>query len=191
VQRQVMMMGPIQMVNEGPCGQCTGSGKIPSGACYVCSGNKTIKQEKTLDVRIEPGMRAGEVLVFNNECSDDPNFDEPGDVHFVLQEAAGDEKWVRKGDDLATDVSVCLRESLLGCTKVLQGHPGFPDGLPVEIPAGVVNLEVVPVSGKGMPKREGGFGNLQLTVRVQIRQSEKAALQNNQPLLEAIFPKEE
>lgn len=191
IQRQVMMMGPLQMVNEGPCMQCTGSGKIPSGACYVCSGNKTIKQEKVLDVRIEPGMRVGEVLIFTNECSDDPNFEEPGDVHFILQEAAGDERWVRKEDNLATDVSINLRESLLGCNKTLQGHPGFPDGLSVEIPGGTQNLEVLSIAEKGMPKKSGGFGSLLLTVRVVVAPKEKESLEKNKPLLEAIFPKEE
>jgi DnaJ-class molecular chaperone len=175
------------MVNEGPCHDCNGEGKKPSGNCYLCGGKKTMPQEKELSVRIEPGMKPGEVLVFPKECSDDPNFDEPGDVHFKLQEADGDEGWTRKGDDLETQVTVSFQESLLGCTKGLQGHPGFP-GLEITVPVGTLNGETVTVTGKGMPKKgTGEFGVLRCHVNVTISEKDKEILQRNKPMIQAMF----
>lgn len=187
VVRQIMQMGPIQMVNEGPCHDCMGEGKKASGACYVCSGKKTKPQEKELEVKIEPGMKPGEILIFANECSDDPNFEEPGDVHFLLQEADGDEGWTRKGDDLETDVHITLRDSLLGCSKMLQGHPGFPEGLSILVPCGVQNGEVIKIADRGMTKKEGGYGTLHVKINLTITEKEKEALVNNQPILSAMF----
>lgn len=186
--RQVIQMGPMQMINEGPCPPCQGAGRKPSGACYMCGGKKLKNQEKVLDVKIEPGMRPGEVLVFHNECSDDPSFDEPGDVHFVLQEASGDEEWSRKGDDLETLVTLTLGESLLGCSKQLKGHPGFPDGLEINIPQGLTNDELLRIPDKGMSKKAGlGFGFLICRIRIQISLAEKEILARNKTLLTVMF----
>lgn len=185
--RQIMQMGPIQMVNEGPCRECSGAGKIASGNCYKCGGKKTLPEEKTLEVKIEPGMKPGEVLVFPKACSDDPSFDEPGDVHFVLQEAEGDAGWIRKGDDLHTTIGITYAESLLGSKITVQGHPGYKDGLEVSIPCGIVNREVMCIKEKGMTKRQGGFGDLYVEVLFHCSEEGKAILERNKPLLQAMF----
>jgi DnaJ-class molecular chaperone len=165
-----------------------GQGKKASGNCYVCSGKKTRSQEKTIDVKIEPGMVPGDVLVFPNECSDDPNYEEPGDVHFLLQDAAGDDGWMRKGDDLETQVKLTLGESLLGCSKKLEGHPGYPEGLEVVLPMGVQNGEVVNFQAKGMPKKgTKEMGVLRCRVIVTVSEKEKEKLSNNYVVLKAMF----
>lgn len=185
--RQVMMMGPIQMVNEGPCNECQGEGKKPSGACYMCSGKKTKLQEKTLQVKIEPGMKVGEVLLFANESSDDPNYMEAGDVQFVLQEADGDYGWTRKGDDLETQVELTLGDSLLGCTKTLKGHPGYSSGLEIQVPPGFTNGEVLTVKDKGMMKRGGGVGTLHCKLHIRVTDKDRERLKQHESVLKAIF----
>jgi DnaJ family protein A protein 2 len=187
VVRQVMMMGPIQAINEGPCRDCMGQGKKPSGNCYVCSGKKTKVQEKTIDVKIEAGMKPGEVLVFPKECSDDPSYEEPGDVHFLLQDAAGDDGWTRKGDDLETHCAMTLVESLLGCSKTLQGHPGYPDGLEIQIPLGAQNGEVLVVQEKGMKRKGAGFGALHCKLHISVTDKDREVLKRNEPMLKAMF----
>ena len=187
VVRQMMMMGPIQMVNEGPCRECNGVGKKAAGNCYVCSGKKTRPEEKKIEVRIEAGMKPGEVLVFSKECSDDPQYEEPGDVHILLQEASGDEGWDRKGDDLETQLTLTLAESLLGCTKTLAGHPGYPDGLTIQIACGVQNNKTVIYPEKGMVKKGGGFGNLHCKIHISVTDKDRDALKRNEPILKAMF----
>lgn len=188
VVRQIMSMGPIQMVNEGPCRDCMGAGKKASGACYVCGGKKTKAQEKTIEVKIEPGFLPGEVLVFPKECSDDPNYEEPGDVHLLLQEAAGDDGWVRKAEDLETQVTISFAESLLGCKKTLKGHPGYESGLELNLPVGVANGELLAYPGKGMPRKGGKeMGTLRCRVTVTVSEKEKEVLQRNAIMLQAMF----
>ena len=186
--RQIVSMGPIQMVNEGPCRDCNGIGKKPTGNCYVCGGSKTRPEEKKIDVKIEPGMKAGEVLVFPKECSDDPNYEEPGDFHIVLQEAAGDDGWDRKGDDLETQLSLTLSESLLGCTKVLTGHPGFPEGLTIQVQCGVQHNKIIVYQEKGMIKKgTTTYGNLHCKIHISVTDKDREILKRNEPLLKAMF----
>jgi DnaJ family protein A protein 2 len=187
VVRQVVMMGPIHMVNEGPCRDCNGIGKKASGNCYVCSGKKTRPEEKKIEVRIEPGMKPGEVLVFSKECSDDPNYETPGDVHILLQEASGDDGWDRKGDDLETQLTLTLMESLLGCTKTLMGHPGYPEGLTIQIGCGVQNNKTIIYPEKGMVKKGGGFGNLHCKIHISVTDKDREVLSRNQVVLKAMF----
>ncbi len=187
VVRQMMMMGPIHMVNEGPCRDCNGVGKKPSGNCYVCSGKKTRPEEKKITVKIEPGMKPGEILTFAKECSDDPNYEEPGDVQILLQEANGDDGWDRKGDDLETQLTLNLQESLLGCEKTLMGHPGYPNGLTIQIACGVQNNKTVIYQDRGMIKKGGGSGNLYCKIHINVSDKDREILKRNEPILKAMF----
>jgi DnaJ-class molecular chaperone len=132
-------------------------------------------------------MKPGEVLIFQNECSDDPNYDEAGDVHFVLQEAAGDDGWVRKGDDLETSITITFVESLLGCSKQLKGHPGYPHGLTLTIPPVSLNSEVLKLTEKGMARKDGTLGVLFCKLQVIVGTQDRERVVRNQPLIEAIF----
>jgi DnaJ-class molecular chaperone len=183
------MIGPGMMVQmQGPCEACQGEGKKGSGSCNSCGGKKFKTQERILNVKIEKGMRHGDVLVFEKACSDDPNFDTPGDVHFVLQEADEDLEWKREGNNLRAKIHINLRESLLGCKKVLQNHPGFMQGFDVEVPPGTQNEEVLTLKGKGMPLRgKSEFGDVFITVKVVASGKEKEILEKNKIILESLF----
>lgn len=190
VMSRMAMMGPGMMVQmQGPCDACQGEGKKGTGTCSTCNGKKFKTQEKVLNVKIEKGMRHGDVLVFENACSDDVNYDRPGDVHFVLQEADEEIDWKRDGSNLRAKISISLRESLLGCKKIIDNHPGFMHGFDVEIPSGTQNDDVLTLKGKGMPIRDkkGEFGDVLITVKVTATAKEKEILEKNKIILESLF----
>jgi DnaJ family protein A protein 2 len=189
VTNRVAMMGPgMVMQMQGPCEACHGEGKKGNGNCTVCAGKKFKTQEKILHVKIEKGMRHGDVLVFENACSDDLNFDTPGDVHFVLQEADEDIEWKREGNNLRAKLIITLRESLVGCKKVIDNHPGFMHGFDVEVPPGTQNEEILTLKGKGMPVRgKSEFGDVMITVKVVASVKEKEVLEKNKIILESLF----
>lgn len=187
---RMAMVGPGMMVQmQGPCDQCNGEGKKASGQCSLCQGKKFKTQERILTVKIEKGMRQGDVLAFEKACSDDLQFDQPGDVHFVLQEADEDIEWKRDGNTLRSKVSITLRESLVGTSKTIPKHPGFPQGFEVEIPVGTQNGEVLLHKGKGMPLRSSktDFGDAFITVNVVAVAKEKEVLEKNKIILESLF----
>ena len=72
--RQIIQMGPIQMMNHGPCPACQGKGEQTLGQCNGCQGRGLLPEEKTLDIKIEPGMTSGNTVVFPGMCSAHPGF---------------------------------------------------------------------------------------------------------------------
>ena len=190
--KQVVQMGPMQMLSQGPCPTCRGKGEKNVGQCDGCQGRGLLPDEKTLDIKIEPGMMSGNTVVFSGMCSDHPGFTESGDVTVVLREAEeeGDAaSWLREGNKLKTSTKLTLSESILGTTKVLFGHPGFPRGVPIEIPPGVQNMWTGTIPTLGMPIRgTPKFGEAYVTVLVIPTAEELNALKTQSTLLKAALP---
>lgn len=189
MKQQVIMMGPMRAVSHGPCGDCRGEGKRVAIVCKQCNGKKFVSQEKALEIAVVPGMRPKEIIVFEKECSDQHEYVEAGDVHIVLQEADEDNRFKRiyGTDDLEIATTIGLRDSLLGCTERLLGHPGHPQGITVDIPVGVQNGETVVVAGEGLPKKNGGRGSLRLSVSVRATDAEKNILKGGREKLLELF----
>ena len=190
VKQQMMMMGPgMNVLMRGPCDACAGEGKRVASACKSCAGKKFKSHEKAFDFRIEPGMRPGEVLRFLNECSDQVEYVEAGDVHIHLQEADETIRFRRIGasDDLQAATTIHLKDSLLGCKERFDTHPGHPQGLVIEIPVGVQHGDVITVVGEGMPRKGGGRGNLLVTVSVAATEEEKKLLALGRAHIEKVF----
>ena len=189
MQERHIMIGPgMHAVSRGPCEKCTGSGKMPSGTCSKCNGAKFSNHEKILSIDVEPGMNPGETLTFQNECSDHPDYEQPGDVHIIMREADERSPFTRMGDDLSIVVNITLADSLLGCQRVLQGHPGHQNGLTVTIPAGTLRGDTITVKNEGMPRRATTQrGNLQITVSMDLKHEEREKILRNADLIRKIF----
>lgn len=185
----IMMVGPgMQAVTRAPCAQCSGEGRAPGTPCTTCSGRKFTTEEKTLEVKIHPGMKPGETLIFEKECSDHHDFIERGDVHIILQEADEPISLRREGTTLHVNVTLSLTESLLGKTIEIKDHPGYPEGLPIEVPPGFTNASVFVVEGKGMPIRgQATFGQLSIHIKVVVSDLEKEKLRSQSVILKSLF----
>jgi len=190
--RQMVNMGPVQMVGHSPCPGCMGKGQKNIGQCASCQGKCLLPEEKTLEIKIEPGMMSGNTVVFSGMCSDHPSFTEAGDVTVVLREADEDDmaaSWKREGTRLKTSITLNLTESLLGTTHILKGHPGFPEGVPIEIPSGVQNMWTGTIPGLGMPIRgTPKFGEAYVSVLVIPTADEISALKVNTIMLKSLLP---
>ncbi len=186
---RAMMMGPgMQMISQSPCSSCNGRGQKPGMKCFTCNGKCFQNEQKSLDIVIEPGMKAGERLVFPNECSDTQEHVDAGDVHILLMEAEEDTPWSRDGIHLRAVLSVGLVDSLLGSKKMIQKHPGFPEGLEVVIPPGSIHMNDIIIKGAGMPIRGQDLkGDAIITLRVQVSEQEKQRIGENLELLRSIF----
>lgn len=173
-----IMVGPgMMMVQRGPCDACVGEGRKKEGTCGNCGGTGLLSKEKILDVKIIPGSCAGDVLVFEGECSDHPDFEKAGDVHIILGEAEEDTPFRREAEHLYMELDISLVESLVGCTRIIGVHPGFRDGLEISIPEGTQNREILELKGKGMPKKgTDQYGSLFVTVKVTVSESERKIL---------------
>lgn len=179
---QMVQMGGMIMQSQGPCMDCMGEGKKTLEVCGACSGQKKTQEKRTLDVNVASGTIAGERIVFHEACSETEGFEKAGDLELVITEPEGGYgRWKRKGEKgqhLETEVEVNLCEALVGCTVLLEGHPGFEGGLYVELPAGGFTGDVFCLKDQGMPfKGEvNKYGDLYIRMKVVVKAIERAQL---------------
>jgi DnaJ-class molecular chaperone len=190
---QMINMGPIQMMTQTPCPPCNGKGQQTVGKCPACQGRGMSHEEKTMKIVVEPGMTPGNTIVFPGMCSDHPSFTEAGDVTVILKEADEENvhtaQWSREGSRLKTTITVNLTEALLGTIKMVKGHPGYPNGLPIDIAVGIQNMWIGTFPGLGMPVRgTPRHGEAVITVLVVPTAEEVQALKTNAVLLKTCLP---
>jgi DnaJ family protein A protein 2 len=168
-----MMMrqiGPGMMVqSQVPCDACQGEGKRTLKTCKGCKGKKFIESEKNLFIKVTPGMREGEQLVFAGECSDSLEFDSPGDVVLMLRLATDGSKpkYEWRGEDLIVHHSVSYAESILGFSVCLADHPSGTSPTYTWKGGPVIHGAILTMPGGGMPTKSGGVGVLQMYVCIQ------------------------
>jgi DnaJ-class molecular chaperone len=178
---QVVQMGPMAMHTTGPCIDCKGKGEKVIQSCDKCSGSGFTSEQRALNVRIVPGTRTGETYIFPEVCSDHPSFERPGDAHIIIAEDTNDpafKYFKRVGDSfqhLETTVSLSLAESLLGCVVQIDGHPGYNEGLFIQIPAGSFQGDKYCLSGFGMPipGNIGKHGDMYVNIDVVVKPMER------------------
>ncbi len=171
---QVIHMGPMVMNSIGPCNVCSGEGQIGKDKCVDCNGACKSTEEKTLKVVVKAGASVGDILTFEEACSDTHEYGRPGDLQIVLEEAPDDD-WKRSGNHLETKITLNLAESLVGCIVKLTEHPSNEPVI-VHIKSGTINGDRLCFPGHGMPAGSG-HGNLYVVVHVQPSQEERDKLQ--------------
>jgi DnaJ-class molecular chaperone len=128
-----------------------------------------MEREKSLDIKITPGMKDGQTLIFEGECSDSLEFERPGDVVLTLRrsdQGVGElDEYEWSGDDLTVRKCVSYAESVLGFSIVLDKHPG--GSRTVTWRGGpLLHGAVVKLEGGGMPRAGGGHGVLFVQIMV-------------------------
>jgi DnaJ-class molecular chaperone len=179
---QVIQMGPMAMHTTGPCLDCQGKGERILEVCGDCQGKGFNNEARKLSVQIAPGMRAEESFLFPEVCSDHPAFERPGDAQIMLQEDPNDPAYrtfKRVGDrfqNLETTFSLTLAESLLGTVIRIEGHPGYDEGLFVQIPPGSFQNDMYCLRGFGMPLHNsiGSYGDLFIKIQVAVSKEERS-----------------
>jgi DnaJ-class molecular chaperone len=189
---QHMMIGPGMMVqSHGPCGDCGGKGEQKGEPCSDCKGAGLVRGTKTIEVRIQPGSAAHDVLVFENEASDTLDFEKGADLQIILESADDNFGWIRDGDNLRNSITISLTGSLCGCHVTLKGHPsvGGDEEIHVSVPRGIQNGQEVFIVGRGMPKRGGvgGHGHIYLKVNVVVSEAEQRVLTESEESVTALF----
>lgn len=164
--QQMQLQPGMYVQTRGTCRECEGKCRKPGPLCTVCSGSRILNREKTLDVKILPGMHDGHQFTFVGECSDQIDFAQPGDVILVLK-CPDTAVYTWTGADLATEITITWIESVTGFTRTLADHPS---GVPKTIVWNgdiLLNGTKLRGLGLGMPTPQGsGHGDLIVSVKV-------------------------
>lgn len=131
------------------CEKCQGKGKISSSTCPVCSGRKVEMSDLSFDVELEKGTPDGFEVEYEGYADEQPD-QNAGHVRLQVQ-TIPHALFTRDGDDLWMDLTISLKESLVGFRKTFT----HLDGRVVEVMRDQVTppRSVTSMQGEGMPKQ--------------------------------------
>ncbi|HEY7052062.1 MAG TPA: molecular chaperone DnaJ [Mycobacterium sp.] len=147
-----------------PCTDCRGTGSIIEHPCPECKGTGVATRTRTINVRIPPGVQDGQRIRLPGQGEAGLRGAPSGDL-YVTVHVRTDKVFGRDGDDLTVTVPVSFSELALGTTlsvPTLDGKVG------VRVPKGTADGRILRVRGRGVPKRDGGNGDLLVTVKVAV-----------------------
>jgi molecular chaperone DnaJ len=181
---------------ERTCPSCHGVGQVIADPCEKCSGSGRVPRERTLQVKIPPGVEDGTRIRLAGEGEAGLRGGPPGDLYIFLS-VKPHEFFQRDGADLYCRVPISM------VTAALGGEIEVPtiDGKKarIAIPEGTQHGRQFRLRGLGMPVLQSSRrGDLYIQVDVEtpvnlterqkelLREFEKEA-KNNSPKSEGFF----
>lgn len=130
---------------ELPCTGCGGTGFGKNSlSCSTCNGQKVINQEKEIRVSIPAGVKSGEKLRIPG-VGDYVQGRYTDAIYQVAVEK--DQEFKRQGNDVISNITISLLESLKGSSKDVNTCYGKKT---LKIKAGIKNFDTIRVKGFGV-----------------------------------------
>ncbi len=150
------------MVIARTCPKCQGQGSVLKKACRVCRGQGRVPVQRTLEVKIPPGVESGMRLRLAGEG--DGGLDGHGDLYVHLT-VRPHPVFQRHGPDLMLEYPVNITQAALGTELDV---PTMNGPVSMKVPAGTQSGTVFRVRGKGLPDVSGrARGDLLVRVNVE------------------------
>ena len=148
------------------CSHCHGSGQIVKNRCTVCHGEGRIVREKTLEIKIPPGVDSDSKLRISGEGDAGGKGGPAGDLYVVLN-VHEHEFFERREHDLYCHIPISFAQAALGAQIKVPTLEGEEEKLTV--PQGTQSGSTFRVKGRGVSKRGGSArGDLFVTLDVVV-----------------------
>lgn len=153
------------------CGRCQGQGRVVREACGECDGAGRVREERTLELKIPPGVADGTRLRIAGEGEAGGPGAPPGDLYVVLG-VRPHAIFRREDRDILLDLPVTFSQAALGASLDV---PTLDGSETIEVPAGTQHGTVVRLRAKGVPSLDGrrkGDQRVTILVRTPSRLSD-------------------
>jgi molecular chaperone DnaJ len=157
------------------CPQCNGAGTTITDPCPECRGEGRVTQERSIQVRIPPGVDSGARLRLAGEGEHGLRGGSPGDLYVVIS-VEEHEKFTRRGADVLSVLPVPYPVAVLGGTMEVGTLHG---PVSVDISPGTPHGELFRFRGKGVERLDGG-GRGSHIVQVQLEVPHPRDLEDEQ-----------
>ena len=148
------------------CSRCRGTGRIVSQPCGTCSGQGQHSVDRTLQIKIPPGVDSGSQLRITGEGEAGAMGGPPGDLYVVVR-LKDHEFFKREGAHLICEWPVTVAQAALGGQLEVPTLGGGKTRLP--LPEGTQPGAVLRVRGHGMAQLGArGKGDLHVVIRVVV-----------------------
>ncbi len=155
-------MGQVRMQQgfftvQQACPTCRGSGQVIKNPCKVCHGAGRVQEEKTLSVKVPPGVDTGDRIRLSGEGEMGVDGGPPGDLY--VQIAVRDHAiFTRDGRNLYCEVPISIVDAALGGELEV---PTLDGRIKLKIPPETQTGKLFRLRNKGVsPVRGGPAGDL-------------------------------
>ncbi len=150
----------ITITDYQKCRYCHGN----SGGsfCSHCAGSGIERNLKNLSVKVPKMTREGQKIRIKGEGRSD-DYGNKGDLYLTVK--IKDLNFIIDGDDLIKTVEITPSTAVLGGKKEVQ----TPEGkVTITIPEKTSSGKLLRLKGLGLPKKDGGKGNLNLKILIVL-----------------------
>ena len=148
----------VRINNLEKCTNCSGVGSM----CSQCHGTGFVTFSKTLNVKIPPEVKEGQKIRLKGEGKSASN-GMKGDLFLVVKFA--DKDYTISGCDLTKTIEVTPAQAVIGTKKEIQTLHG---NINIKIPPRTSCGAVLRLKGLGLPKKSGGYGNLNVKINLAV-----------------------
>jgi len=146
------------------CPSCRGTGKKIEQQCSDCRGRGRLQHNKTLAVKVPPGVDNGDRIRLSGEGEAGQNGGPPGDLYVDIRVTAHP-IFERDGADLSCIVPIAFVTAALGGTVTV---PTLDGEVKLKVPDETQSGKVFRIRGKGVkPIRSHSTGDLYCRVEVE------------------------
>ncbi|MFT7131755.1 MAG: molecular chaperone DnaJ [Cyclobacteriaceae bacterium] len=148
------------------CPRCHGKGKMITDPCQKCRGNGRLEEQKTLSVKVPPGVDTGDRIRLGGQGEAGANGGPAGDLY--VQISVRDHPiFTREGENLYCEVPISFVDAALGGDLEV---PTLDGRVNLKIPEETQTGKLFRLRGKGVnvtQVRGGGVGDLYCRVAVE------------------------
>jgi len=146
------------------CPHCHGSGKIITSPCKVCHGEGRVQKQKTLSVKVPPGVDSGDRIRLSGEGEAGENGGPPGDLYVQIH-VREHPIFKRDGSDLFCEVPVSFATAALGGELEV---PTLNGKVKLKVPSESQTGKLFRLRGKGVKSVRGSHvGDLLCRIMVE------------------------
>jgi molecular chaperone DnaJ len=162
-------MGQVRMQQgfftvQQTCPRCQGRGQVVSDPCAKCRGQGRLRRQKTLAVKVPPGVDSGDRIRLGGEGEAGRNGGPTGDLYVEVR-VREHPIFERDGAHLSCEVPISFKAATLGGTIEV---PTLDGDVTIKIPAETQSGRVFRLREKGIkPVRGGQTGDLFCRVVVE------------------------
>ncbi len=150
----------VKFNNLEKCTQCPPSG----GFCSACGGTGFKSTNENIKVKLPQDVKEGQKVRIKGAGKTDA-YGQKGDLFLIIN--IKDSEYDVDGNDLTKDIEITPPEAVLGCSKEIETLHGK---ITIKIPAQTSSGKMLRLKNLGLPKKSGGYGNLNARVKIVLPQ---------------------
>jgi molecular chaperone DnaJ len=148
------------------CPRCRGRGKVISDPCGNCHGQGRVEEQKTLSVKVPPGVDTGDRIRLSGQGEAGANGGPAGDLYVQIN-VREHPLFTREGENLYCEVPISFIDAALGGELEV---PTLEGRVNLKVPSETQTGKLFRLRGKGVnvtQVRGGGIGDLYCRIVVE------------------------